>query len=348
MLTTILATVFVLGVLIFFHELGHFLLAKRAGIRVDKFSLGFPPSIIKKKWGDTTYAIGLIPLGGYVKMAGYNPDEKRTGAPWEFMSKSIWQRFTVIIAGPLMNFFLAIVIFSSLFFFRGIEIDKVFIEAVSPESPAEAAGIRAGDYIISVDGIPVTSFVEMAEIIQNKVEEPLEIGWLRDETRFSKTMTTKKQYAISSDGDTTASYGIIGVTSARVYESIGLIPSIWEGVYQTGYYTAKSIEFRGGFFSGKSKASDVGGPIFIAQIAGATARAGIDILIEFMALLSVNLAVLNILPIPVFDGGHIMFLMAEKIKGAPISLKVRLIFQQIGVAFLLFLVIFITFNDITR
>jgi regulator of sigma E protease len=348
MLTTILASVFVLGVLIFFHELGHFLLAKRAGIRVDKFSLGFPPSIIKKKWGETVYAIGLIPLGGYVRMAGDNPDDKRTGAPWEFMSKSVWKRFTVIIAGPLMNFFLAIFIFTGLFYFRGIEIDKVFIDSVSPDSPAEAAGIMAGDYIISVDGTSVSSFIEMAELIQGKVEEPLEIGWMRDGTQFSKTMTTMKQYAISSDGDTTGTYGVIGVTSGRKYESIGLFPAIWEAVYQTGYIAAKSIEFIGGFFSGKSKASDVGGPIFIAQFAGATARAGIDILLEFMALLSVNLAVLNILPIPVFDGGHIMFLLAEKIKGAPISLKVRLIFQQIGVAFLLFLVIFITFNDITR
>ncbi len=348
MLTTILATVFVLGVLIFFHELGHFLLAKWAGIRVEKFSLGFPPSIISKKWGETIYAIGAIPLGGFVKMAGEQPGEESThGEPYEFMSKPVWKRFLVIFAGPAMNFVLAILLLSGLYLVRGKEVEKVFIGQISPESPAETAGIKTGDYIAEIDGIPVTTFGEMAEIIHKKIEEPLAVTWYRGETKYIDTLITKRDYALTSEGDSTA-VGIIGVGAMPVYEPLGLFGALGAGAGQAVFYTEKTFEFVFGFFTGKSRPGDVGGPYFIAKVAGATARAGFDILLEFMALLSVNLAVLNILPVPVLDGGHIVMLAAEKIKGSPLSMKVRMIFQQIGIAFLLILVILITFNDITR
>ncbi len=347
MLTTILATIFVLGVLIFIHELGHFIVAKRSGIKVEKFSLGFPPSIFSRKWGDTEYAIGVIPLGGFVKMAGENPDEEMSGAPWEFMSKPVWKRFLVIFAGPFMNFVLAVTILAGLFFFRGKEVEKVFIGKVSEDSPAAQAGIQDGDNIIEIDGTSITSFTQMAEVIRGKVEEPIVVTWMRGEREFRDTLVTMKSMAVTREGDSVA-VGVIGVGSKAVYQPLGVFTSIGEGFNQTIFYVVKTFEFIGGFFSGASKAKDVGGPIFIAQLAGATARAGFDILLEFMALLSVNLAVLNILPIPVLDGGHIMFLIAEKFKGSPLSLKVRMVFQQIGIAFILLLVILITFNDLTR
>ncbi len=347
MLTTIIATVFVLGVLIFIHELGHFILAKWSGIKVEKFSLGFPPSIIKKKWGETEYAIGAIPLGGYVKMAGENPEEETSGAPWEFMSKPVWKRFLVIFAGPFMNFVLAIAILAGLFFFRGKEVNRVYIGEVSENSPAQQAGIKKDDYIVSVDGTKITNFTQMAELIREKVEKPVALTWMHDNKEYTDTVITKKTMAATRSGDSIA-IGVIGVGSKAVYQPLGLFASIGEGFDQTIFYVVKTFEFIGGFFSGASKAKDVGGPIFIAQLAGATARAGFDVLLEFMALLSVNLAVLNVLPIPVLDGGHIMFLIAEKFKGSPLSLRVRMIFQQIGIAFILILVILITFNDITR
>lgn len=347
MITTILATVFVLGVLIFIHELGHFIMAKWSGIKVEKFSLGFPPSIVSKKWGETEYAIGIIPLGGFVKMAGENPDEETSGAPWEFMSKPVWKRFLVVFAGPFMNFVLATAILSGLFFFRGEEIKKVYIGEVTEGSPAETAGIQDGDYIAAIDGTELTSFVQMAELVREKVEEPIAISWVRNGQTFSDTIVTEKVMAPSAEGDSVA-VGIIGVRSKAVYQPLGLFGSVGAGFNETIYYVVKTFEFIGGFFSGASRAKDVGGPIFIAQLAGATARAGFDVLLEFMALLSVNLAVLNILPIPVLDGGHLMFLIAEKFKGGPVSLKVRMVFQQIGIAFILLLVILITFNDITR
>jgi regulator of sigma E protease len=347
MLTTIIATIFVLGVLIFFHELGHFLVAKRAGIRVEKFSLGFPPTLISKKMGETTYAIGVIPLGGYVKMAGDNPAENLTGKPWEFMSKPPWKRFFVISAGPFMNFVLAVLILAGLFFFRGEELQQAYISDILPDGPAEAAGIAPGDYIVSVDGIEVNSTEELINQVKDKIEEPIVVGWMHNEQLKSDTIVTFRDYSVSASGDTIA-VGKIGITLGYAYQRLGLFASIEAGFDRAVFYTWKTIEFVGGFFSGKSKANEVGGPIFIARIAGATARAGIDILLEFMALLSVNLAVLNILPIPIFDGGHLVFLAVEKLKGSPPSLKIRLIAQQIGIAFILLLVIFITFNDITR
>lgn len=347
MFTTIIATVFVLGVLVFIHELGHFLVAKRAGIRVDKFSLGFPPTLISKKIGETEYAIGVIPLGGYVKMAGDNPDEERTGAPDEFMSKPPWKRFFVISAGPLMNFFLAVIIIAGLFYFRGQEIDRAVIGEIMPGGPAEAAGLLPNDYIVNIDGVAINSSTEMIAQIKDKIEKPLYVSWKRGEQLLSDTIITFRDFAVTTEGDT-VEIGKIGITTGRAYEKLGLFESVGAGFTQSVAYTVATFEFIGGFFSGKSNANDVGGPIFIAQIAGATARAGFDILLEFMALLSVNLAVLNILPIPVFDGGHLLFLIAEKLKGSPLSMKIRLIAQQAGLIFILLLIVLITYNDITR
>ena len=347
MFITIIATVFVLGVLVFIHELGHFLVAKRAGIRVDKFSLGFPPTLISKKIGETEYAIGVIPLGGYVKMAGDNPDEERSGAPYEFMSKPPWKRFFVISAGPLMNFVLAAVILAGLFYFRGQEIERAAIGDVMAGGPAEAAGIQPDDYIVNIDGVEIKSTTEMIAEIKDKIEQPLYVSWMHNDKLISDTIVTYRDFGVTAEGDT-VEIGKIGVTIGRAYEKLGLFSSVGAGFDQAVDYVVLTIDFIGGFFSGKSKGSDVGGPIFIARIAGATARAGFDILLEFMAILSVNLAVLNILPIPVFDGGHLIFLIAEKLKGSPLSMKIRMIAQQIGLVFILLLIALITYNDITR
>jgi regulator of sigma E protease len=280
-------------------------------------------------------------------MAGDNPDESRTGEPWEFMSKPPWKRFIVIAAGPFMNFVLAVFILSGLYFFRGEEIDRAMIGDVVPGGPAAEAGMVAGDYIVAIDGKEIGSTVEMINDIKDKIEQPLYITWVHDGRTVSDSITTYRDIAVTQAGDTVA-VGKIGITTGRAYQKLGVLGSIRGGFDQAVFYTWKTFEFIGGFFSGASRAGDVGGPIFIARIAGATARAGFDILLEFMALLSVNLAVLNILPIPIFDGGHLVFLGIEKLKGSPPSVKIRLIAQQIGLALIFLLVIFITFNDITR
>ena len=352
MLLTILATIFVLGVLVFFHELGHFLVAKWSGIRVERFSLGFPPTIFKKKMGkDTEYCIGAIPFGGYVKMAGDNPVEGVTGAPWEFMSKPVWKRSLVVLAGPLINYVLAVVILFGLFLYRGSEKQEVFVGAVGENSPAAQAGINIGDKIISINGIEVKSFEEMATIIYEKVEEPVEISWINMSASkpdtITASVTTYKDRILGISGDS-VTVGKIGVGSMLAYEPMGFFPSWRAAIDRSLEYARLIFDFIGGLFTGKYKASSIGGPIFIGKVAGATARAGFDILLDFMALLSVNLAILNILPIPLFDGSHLLLFLIEKIKGTPVSTKVRVFIQQIGIAFVLLLVIFVTFNDLTR
>lgn len=352
MLLTILATIFVLGVLVFFHELGHFLVAKWSGIRVERFSLGFPPTIFKKKMGrDTEYCIGAIPFGGYVKMAGDNPVEGVTGAPWEFMSKPVWKRSLVVLAGPLINYILAIVILFGLFFWRGSEKQEVLVGIVSEGSPAALAGIETGDKILRVNGIEVNSFDEMAAIIYEKVEQPVEISWVDNSTSGPDTVmaaiTTYKDRVLGITGDS-VTVGKIGIGSLLAYEPMGFFPAWGAAIDRSLEYARLIFDFIGGLFTGKYKASSIGGPIFIGKVAGATARAGFDILLDFMALLSVNLAILNILPIPLFDGNHLLLFLIEKIKGTPVSAKVRIFIQQVGIAFVLLLVIFVTFNDLTR
>jgi regulator of sigma E protease len=347
MLTTILATIFVLGILVFFHELGHFVVAKKSGIRVEKFSLGFPPTLLSKKCGETEYAIGVIPLGGYVKMAGEQPNEEASGAPWEFMSQPVWKRFLVIFSGPLMNFILAIVVLTGLYMIRGREAEKVHVGLVASGSPAEKAGLKVGDVIVSIDGVEIKNFQEMADLIYKKVEQPVEIGWIRDSIRMTATVVTYKDFAVDSNGDSMA-VGKIGVGNMPVFERQGFIKALGAGIRQSVFYVEKVFEFVAGLITRSVKPSEIGGPLLIGQIAGATARAGFDILMEFLALLSVNLAVLNILPIPLLDGGHLVFLLIEKLKGSPVSVKTRLVVQQIGIAFLLILVIFVTINDIGR
>ncbi len=347
MLTTILATIFVLGVLVFFHELGHFLVAKKSGIRVEKFSLGFPPAIISKKYGETTYAIGLIPLGGYVKMAGENPYEETTGEPWEFMSKPLWKRFLVIFAGPFMNFILAVVVLAGLYFFRGKEIDSVFIGDVEKESPAEIAGILPGAKILSLDGTPIKSFSQMADIVSQKAGQSIFIEWEQNGRMYADSVGTYVDHPVTVAGDT-VEITRIGVTSKVVFERMSFFGAVATGFNQSIYYVQKFFEFVWGLLSRKVDVSVIWGPIVISKYAGATARAGFTLLLEFLALLSINLAVLNVLPIPVLDGGHLLFLLIERFKGSPLSIKSRLVAQQIGMAFLLILIIFVTYNDIAN
>jgi len=345
------STILVLGILIFVHELGHFLVAKSVGIRVEKFSLGFPPKMLSKKIGDTEYTLSWIPLGGYVKMAGENPeDESTSGKPWEFMSKAVWQRAKVIMAGPLMNFFLAIFLFWMVLFFQGqreIYTEKTEVGLVEEGGPAEKAGIMPGDEIISVNGKVVTDFQEMAEIIYTHVEEPVVVEWIRDGEKFKKEIVTQKEKTINLKGETEY-IGRIGIGPTYSEIKLGFFEAFWEGLLFAFYILWITIKFVGSLILGQVSLKLVGGPIFIAQTAGETAKMGFSNLLTFMGVLSVNLALVNILPIPILDGGHLVFLLIEKIKGSPLSIKQRAFMQQIGMVFLLALILLVTYNDLVR
>ncbi len=345
------ATILVLGILIFVHELGHFLVAKSVGIKVEKFSLGFPPKMFSKKVGETEYIISWIPLGGYVKMAGELPEDESTkGASWEFMSKTVWQRAKVIVAGPLMNFFLAVFIFWGLLFFQGqreIHTENTVIGAVEEGGPAEVAGIRTGDKIITVNGNKVTNFQEMAEIIQTHVEEPVAVEWIRDGEKYSKEIITKKEKTVNIKGETEY-IGKIGVGPSYTEIKLGFFEAFWEGLVFALYLLWLIVKFVVSLILGQASLKLLAGPIFIAQTAGETAKMGFSNLLSFMGILSVNLALVNVLPIPVLDGGHLVFLLIEKIKGSPVSAKQRAFMQQIGMAFLFALILLVTYNDLVR
>lgn len=350
-MTTLLATIFVLGILIFVHELGHFLVAKKSGIRVERFSLGFPPKLIGKKIGDTEYCISWIPLGGYVKMAGEEPDEKELkGEPWEFMSMPVRTRALVVFAGPAMNFILAILIFWGIIFLAGkqeIHGDTNQIGLVAPGGPADKAGIKSGDQIISINGIEVSTFKDMAEVIHQQVEKPVEVKWRRDEEEYTAMITTYKDRVLDEEGEFKY-IGKIGIGPTYTTIKVGFFRALLEGIDTSIFILVETIKFIIGLITGTASIKLVGGPVFIAQVAGQTAKTGMVSLLSFMALLSVNLCLINVLPIPVLDGGHLLFLGIEKIKGKPLSLKQRAAMQQIGLAFLILLIIFVTYNDFLR
>jgi len=349
-MTTILSTIFVLGVLIFIHELGHFLVAKSSGIRVDKFSLGFPPFIFKKKAGNTEYCLGAIPLGGFVKMAGENPDDQATGAPDEFMSKSAGVRAMVVLAGPVMNFILAWLILWGIYVVQGEQFtdpDRAVVGIVSPESPAAQAGLAAGDIITAIDGVAVNSFVDMAVMISEKVETPITISWIRQGQEMSATVVTMKESAYNAKGEK-ISVGKIGVGEKGEFRPVGFFGAAALGFEKTVTFVRLIGQFVWDLITLKVSAKLIGGPVFIAQAAGQQAALGIAALLFFTAFLSVNLAVLNVLPIPVLDGGHLVFLIIEKVKGSPLTLNQRMIAQQIGLAFLILVIVVVTYNDIVR
>ncbi len=350
-MTTAIAFIFVLGVLIFIHELGHFLVAKWMGVRVERFSLGFPPNIISRRWGDTTYSVGVIPLGGFVKMAGDNPAEGVTGAPDEFHSKSVSQRAAVIFAGPAMNYVLAIVILSGLYMFSGrpiVDTDRIVVGEVSPDDPAEQAGLQKDDVIIAIDGEPVGHFDSLRERINARIEEPVELTWVSRGDTITRSITTTTTTIPTAEGamDT---IGIIGFTQKiQRFERYGVFEAIGEGFVMTHVMVAQTAKFVKMLVTGQVSAKMIGGPVFIAQQSGREARKGAGSLFLFMALLSVNLAIINVLPIPILDGGHLVFLGVEKLRGRRLSVKALARAQQVGMIVLLTLIVFVTYNDILR
>jgi regulator of sigma E protease len=326
--------------------------AKKVGIRVERFSIGFPPYVWSRKKGDTVYSIGLIPLGGFVKMAGDAPGENVEGRPDEFMSKTVGQRALTIIAGPFMNYALAIVLLVTVPFVFGLpqwDETRVEVGEVTADSPAEAMGLEAKDELIAVDGEPIT-YLTVQEKIAKRIEEPIELTWVRGSDTITAsavtTFTTRNDGAGGID-----TIGIIGFSYGQKlagYQRKGLLEAVSWGFITAHVLVAKTAEFIKQWITGEVSVKMVGGPLFIAQQSGREAQRGVGSLFLFMAMLSVNLAVLNILPIPVLDGGHLVFLAYEKLRGRPLSLTARAWAQQVGLILLLALIVVVTYNDILR
>jgi regulator of sigma E protease len=350
-MTSVLSFIFVLGVLVFIHELGHFLVAKWVGVRVEKFSLGFPPNIVSRKMGDTTYCIGLIPLGGFVKMAGDNPTEDRPGAQDEFLSKTVAQRTAVIAAGPFMNYVLSIVILIGIYMFSGTPLtddNHIYVGDVSDDGPAMHAGLMVDDEIIGIDGETVSNFDSLRVRINARIVEPVAITWVHGSDTINREITTMVTTVPNAQGGQD-SLGIIGFTQKIIgYEKMGVGEAIGTGFITAHVIVYETLNFFRRFVTGQLSPRLIGGPLFIARQSGREAQKGAASLFFFMALLSVNLAVINVLPIPILDGGHLVFLIIEKIKGKPVSVTTLARAQQAGLLILLVTLVFVTYNDILR
>ena len=387
-MTTLWATIIVIGVLIFVHELGHYLAARSVGVRVERFSVGFPPrlftftsedqgwliqmyffyrsaggkwewqavwktklSVSGKTGTGTEYCVALIPLGGYVKMAGIideSMDTTITHSPDEFMSKSFLSQVFVMSAGVIMNVLLAFFIFSGLSYHFGslVENPLPVVSKLVDEMPAKEAGILPGDKIISVNGEPVHNWNDMVLHIHSIPEKPIILRIERNGEYITKQFTTSFKLNQTQTGVDTI--GFIGIGQEIQYVDVDIFQACVSGFNSTmaGFgIMVMSIKM---LVTGEASLKELGGPIMIAQLAGETARAGIPSFLSFMALISINLAFINILPIPGLDGGHIFISIIQVIIRKPLSVKTRMIFQQIGMALLLLLMITVLYNDIGR
>jgi regulator of sigma E protease len=349
--TNIISLVVVLGVLIFVHEFGHFILAKILGVGVEKFSLGFGPRIFGKKVGMTDYRISAIPLGGYVKMVGESPDAEIDPSlvSLSFSHKSLVARSLIVLAGPVFNLLLSVVIFFAFFQISGLPMMKPEVGAVEEGMPAQEAGVRAGDRVVAVDGQPVAKWEEMAAFIKDSGGRPLRLDLLRDETVISVSVTPKQVSSQNVFGENIDKY-VIGITASGAFsvERLNPIEAVVQGVLQTWQIAELTVLSVAKILTGTLSAKTIGGPILIAQLAGEQAKAGITNLIFFIALLSVNLGILNLLPIPVLDGGHLLFFLIEAVSRRPVNLKMREVAQQIGIFVLILLMIYVFYNDISR
>jgi regulator of sigma E protease len=427
---TILAFAFVLGVLVFVHELGHFLAAKRVGIKVLKFQLGFNPTILSFRRGDTEYSIGALPLGGYVKMAGENPEEARTGRSDEFLSKSKWERFQVLIMGPVMNLLLAFVL-TAIILYQGAErmayedqpvvvgsvltgspaaqagiqpgdrvlavADKTVntwedfyiavgtranrevpirfvrdgaeqtrgvtpgtskesrfeigeigvlpnvhphIRSVVPGEAAERAGLQPNDVVLAIDGQPITFSTQLRDAIAKRPEQPITISIVRNGAPLEVTATPAKRGDIGLLG--------IGIADETVSIKPGAFQAVTMSLQKNVQYAGLIFETLWGLVTRETSPKQLMGPVAIAQLSGETAQLGLIALLSLMASISLNLGLLNLMPIPVLDGGHILIMALEGLARRDFSMRVKEKMLLAGFVVLMMLMVTVIYNDLTR
>ncbi|WP_024279296.1 RIP metalloprotease RseP [Xanthobacter sp. 126] len=353
---------FVLTLVVFFHELGHFWVARRAGIRVVTFSLGFGPEIVgfNDRHG-TRWRIAAVPLGGYVRFFGdedaaSTPDAARlsqmTAAERNesFFYKPVAWRAAIVAAGPVANFLLAIAIFAIVFMVFGKQVTAPRVDQINPGSAAEMAGFKPGDLVLEIDGAKVDSFSDMQRIVGSHAGQPLAFTVERGDRQVTLTATPELKEVKDPFGNSHRT-GLLGISRSLAAGDVttqrfGPVEAIGMGVQETWFVVARTFDYLGGLVAGRESADQLGGPIRIAQVSGQVATFGIGALLSLAAVLSVSIGLLNLFPIPLLDGGHLLFYAFEAIRGRPLSARTQDIGFRIGLALVLMLMIFATWNDV--
>src|SRR6516225_9684410 len=360
----IIPFLFVLSLVVFFHELGHFLVARWCGVRVLVFSIGFGPELIgfNDRHG-TRWKISAIPLGGFVKFFGDEnaasvPDKARLAAmdvqerADSFMFQPVAKRAAIVIAGPLANFLLAVVIFAGVFMLYGKQTMSARVDEVQAGSAAAEAGFKPGDLVVAINGRAIDDFAHMQRLVSESGGETLEITVRRDGALLSLKATPRLETKKDAFGNVRR-IGILGIQRSPAPEDLQFHPiappqAVWLAAQETWSVIDRTLTYIGGVITGREAANQLGGPIRIAQMSGQVASFGFVPLIQLAAVLSVSIGLLNLFPIPLLDGGHLLFYIIEGIRGRPLSEKAQEVGFRIGLAIVLMLMIFATFNDIVH
>jgi len=383
-----LVAVFVLCILIFVHELGHFLLAKWNNVGVLAFSIGFGPILWKKQVGETTYSLRIFPLGGFVRMAGddpraldpsYSPEESESKPGIEkldpnefteqqraiikdrnkwFLLKGFWAKFMIVFAGPGFNFIFAILLaIITVYIYGAAEpVDKPFIGDVVPNHPAEKAGLKAGDLVKSINGKEILTWSELSDTVRKSGGQKMAILIDRQESESATLETLNIEVVAEEDRSglvnekerETGDFYRIGIAPKFTKIQVSFAEAATTGTFYVWSLTKQTVIGIKGLILGHISADNIAGPVRIFEEAGRSAKKGLDALFGFMIFLSISLAVLNLIPIPVLDGGHILFFIIEAVKGSPISLRVREVANQVGFVLLVGLMLFAISNDLFR
>jgi regulator of sigma E protease len=354
---------FVLTIVVFFHELGHFLVARWAGVKVLTFSIGFGPELVgfNDRYG-TRWKIAAVPLGGYVKFFGDDSEASTPSATslatmseadrvHSFHYKKVGPRAAIVAAGPIANFLLAIFIFAGLFTFIGKPSTTALVDAVQPGSVAAAAGFQPGDVITSIDGNSIDSFSDVQRIVMTSAGEKLSIAVKRGDTQIMLQATPEMREMKDNFGNAHRQ-GVLGISRSTsptdvTTQQVNPATALWLGVKETWFVVERTLSYIGGVFTGREAMDQVGGPIRIAQISGQVATLGLSALIHLSAVLSISIGLLNLFPVPLLDGGHLLFYSIEALRGRPLSDRAQEIGFRFGLALVLMLMIFTFYNDIT-